>query len=84
MQFHRINKIVLLLILLSWNTLAAQFETRPYFPINRVNDSYAYESRRTAYFENGYFQIQSIQIELDGVPRSTYVYSGKTHRSKLF
>jgi hypothetical protein len=77
MQFHRINKIVLLLILLSWNTLAAQFETRPYFPIKRAKDSYAYESRRSAYFENGYFQIQSIQIELDAVPRSTYVYSGK-------
>ena len=70
----------LFIILLSWNTANAQFGTY-HSPMEiRLFDNDApteYQSRRFAYFENGFFEAQTYQIEGDSNLHSQYVFNGK-------
>ena len=70
----------LFIILLSWNTANAQFgiDQRP--RVIRLFDNNApteYQSRRFAYFENGFFETQTYRIEGDSNLHSQYVFNGK-------
>jgi hypothetical protein len=70
----------LFIILLSWNTANAQFgiDQRP--RVIRLFDNNApteYQSRRFAYFENGFFEAQTYRIEGDSHLHSQYVFNGK-------
>ena len=70
----------LFIILLSWNTANAQFgiDQRP--RVIRLFDNNApteYQSRRFAYFENGFFETQTYRIDGDSNLHSQYVFNGK-------
>ena len=70
----------LFIILLSWNTANAQFgiDHRP--RVIRLFDNNApteYQSRRFAYFENGFFETQTYRIDGDSNLHSQYVFNGK-------
>jgi hypothetical protein len=70
----------LFVILLSWNTANAQFGTYHSPREIRLFDNNApteYQSRRFAYFENGFFEVQTYQIEGDSNLHSQYVFNGK-------
>ena len=66
--------------LLSWNTANAQFGTyhspREIWLFNN-NAPTEYQSRRFAYFENGFFEAQTYRIEGDSNLHSQYVFNGK-------
>jgi len=70
----------LFIILLSWNTANAQFGTyyrpREIWLFNN-NAPTEYQSRRFAYFENGFFEAQTYRIEGDSNLHSQYVFNGK-------
>ena len=70
----------LFIILLSWNTANAQFGTyyrpREIWLFNN-NAPTEYQSRRFAYFENGFFETQTYRIEGDSNLHSQYVFNGK-------
>jgi hypothetical protein len=65
---------------LSWNTANAQFGTyyrpREIWLFNN-NAPTEYQSRRFAYFENGFFEAQTYRIEGDSNLHSQYVFNGK-------
>ena len=70
----------LFIILLSWNTANAQFGT--YYSPREIwlfnnNAPTEYQSRRFAYFENGFFEAQTYRIEGDSNLHSQYVFNGK-------
>lgn len=70
----------LFIILLSWDTANAQFG--PYHSPREIrlfdNDAPTeYQSRRFAYFENGFFEAQTYRIEGDSNLHSQYVFNGK-------
>jgi hypothetical protein len=70
----------LFIILLSWNTANAQFGTYHSPREIRLFDNDApteYQSRRFAYFENGFFEAQTYRIEGDSNLHSQYVFNGK-------
>jgi len=70
----------LFIILLSWNTANAQFGTYHRPREIRLFDNDApteYQSRRFAYFENGFFEAQTYRIEGDSNLHSQYVFNGK-------
>ena len=70
----------LFIILLSWNTANAQFGTYHSPREIRLFDNNApteYQSRRFAYFENGFFEAQTYRIEGDSNLHSQYVFNGK-------
>ena len=70
----------LFVILLSWNTANAQFGTYQIPRGIRLFDNNApteYQSRRFAYFENGFFEAQTYRIEGDSNLHSQYVFNGK-------
>jgi hypothetical protein len=66
--------------LLSWNTANAQFGTyhspREIWLFNN-NAPTEYQSRRFAYFENGFFETQTYRIDGDSNLHSQYVFNGK-------
>jgi hypothetical protein len=70
----------LFIILLSGNTANAQFGTyyrpREIWLFNN-NAPTEYQSRRFAYFENGFFEAQTYRIEGDSNLHSQYVFNGK-------
>ena len=70
----------LFIILLSWNTANAQFGTynspKEIWLFNN-NAPTEYQSRRFAYFENGFFEAQTYRIEGDSNLHSQYVFNGK-------
>jgi hypothetical protein len=70
----------LFIILLSWNTANAQFGTyyrpREIWLFNN-NAPTEYQSRRFAYFENGFFETQTYRIDGDSNLHSQYVFNGK-------
>jgi hypothetical protein len=70
----------LFIILLSWNTANGQFGTyyrpREIWLFNN-NAPTEYQSRRFAYFENGFFEAQTYRIEGDSNLHSQYVFNGK-------
>jgi len=70
----------LFIILLSWNTANAQFGTynspKEIWLFN-INAPTEYQSRRFAYFENGFFEAQTYRIEGDSNLHSQYVFNGK-------
>ncbi len=71
---------VLFVILLSWNTANAQFGTYNGPQVVRLFNNNApteYQSRRFAYFENGFFEAQTYRIEGDSNLHSQYVFNGK-------
>ena len=71
---------VLFVILLSWNTANAQFGTYHGPQVVRLFNNNApteYQSRRFAYFENGFFEAQTYRIEGDSNLHSQYVFNGK-------
>ena len=70
----------LFIILLSWNTANAQFGT--YYSPREIwlfnnNAPTEYQSRRFAYFENGFFETQTYRIDGDSNLHSQYVFNGK-------
>jgi len=69
----------LFIILLSWNTANAQFGTyyrpREIWLFNN-NAPTEYQSRRFAYFENGFFETQTYRIDGDSNLHSQYVFNG--------
>lgn len=70
----------LFIILLSGNTANAQFGTYHSPREIRLFDNNApteYQSRRFAYFENGFFEAQTYRIEGDSNLHSQYVFNGK-------
>ena len=70
----------LFVILLSWNTANAQFGTYQRPLGIRLFDNNApteYQSRRFAYFENGFFETQTYRIDGDSNLHSQYVFNGK-------
>ena len=70
----------LFIILLSWDTANAQFGTYHSPREIRLFDNDApteYQSRRFAYFENGFFEAQTYRIEGDSNLHSQYVFNGK-------
>ena len=70
----------LFIILLSGNTANAQFGTYHSPREIRLFDNNApteYQSRRFAYFENGFFDAQTYRIEGDSNLHSQYVFNGK-------
>lgn len=70
----------LFVILLSWNTANAQFGTYQIPRGIRLFDNNApteYQSRRFAYFENGFFEAQTYRIEGDSNLHSQYIFNGK-------
>jgi len=70
----------LFVILLSWNTANAQFGTYHSPREIRLFDNDApteYQSRRFAYFENGFFETQTYRIDGDSNLHSQYVFNGK-------
>jgi hypothetical protein len=70
----------LFIILLSGNTANAQFGTYHSPREIRLFDNNApteYQSRRFAYFENGFFETQTYRIEGDSNLHSQYVFNGK-------
>lgn len=70
----------LFVILLSWNNANAQFGTYHGPQVVRlfnINAPTEYQSRRFAYFENGFFEAQTYRIEGDSNLHSQYVFNGK-------
>jgi len=70
----------LFVILLSWNTANAQFGTYQRPLGIRLFDNNApteYQSRRLAYFENGFFETQTYRIDGDSNLHSQYIFNGK-------
>ena len=80
MRYFKAAVSFLFIILLSWNTANAQFGTyyrpREIWLFNN-NAPTEYQSRRFAYFENGFFEAQTYRIEGDSNLHSQYVFNGK-------
>ena len=80
MRYFKPTVIFLFVILSIWNTANAQFGiySRPnVISLFRNNAPTDYESRRVAYFENGFFETQTYQIDNDSNVHSQYVFDGK-------
>ena len=80
MRYFKPTVIFLFIILCSWNTADAQFGiySRPnVISLFRNNAPTEYESRRVAYFENGFFETLTYQIDNDSNVHSQYVFDGK-------
>jgi hypothetical protein len=80
MRHFKASVSFLFIILLSGNTANAQFGTYHSPREIRLFDNDApteYQSRRFAYFENGFFEAQPYRIEGDSNLHSQYVFNGK-------
>ena len=80
MRHFKASVSFLFIILLSGNTANAQFGTYHSPREIRLFDNNApteYQSRRFAYFENGFFEAQTYRIEGDSNLHSQYVFNGK-------
>ena len=80
MRHFKASVSFLFIILLSGNTANAQFGTYHSPREIRLFDNNApteYQSRRFAYFENGFFETQTYRIEGDSNLHSQYVFNGK-------